>query len=132
MSLLTLDREVADYFIVHELLHFFVPNHGKLWKSLMRAHLGDYETLASRLPVQERRDRSAGKAAQGQKRVHSKPQYLARRSNGKGFPDLLVAGELHGFREVLTCLFLRESFSPCRHSQMLVMNASPNWLQISA
>jgi hypothetical protein len=29
--------------IVHELLHFYVPNHGKLWKSLMRAHLGDYE-----------------------------------------------------------------------------------------
>ena len=31
-----------DYVIVHELLHFAVPNHGKLWKSLMRAHLGDY------------------------------------------------------------------------------------------
>lgn len=31
---------------MHELLHFFVPNHGKLWKSLMRAHLGDYETPA--------------------------------------------------------------------------------------
>ena len=29
--------------IVHELLHFYVPNHGKLWKSLMRACLGDYE-----------------------------------------------------------------------------------------
>jgi hypothetical protein len=29
--------------IVHELLHFSVPNHGKLWKSLMRAHVGDYE-----------------------------------------------------------------------------------------
>ena len=34
---------VWDYVIVHELLHFFVPNHGKLWKSLMRAHLGEYE-----------------------------------------------------------------------------------------
>jgi predicted metal-dependent hydrolase len=50
-ELLTLDREVADYVIVHELLHFFVPNHGKLWKSLMRAHLGDYERLASKLPA---------------------------------------------------------------------------------
>jgi predicted metal-dependent hydrolase len=49
-ELLGLDREVWDYVIVHELLHFFVPNHGKLWKSLMRAHLGDYETLAGRLP----------------------------------------------------------------------------------
>ena len=50
-ELLTLDREVADYVIVHELLHFFVTNHGKLWKSLMRAHLGDYEKLAAKLPA---------------------------------------------------------------------------------
>ena len=40
-ELLELDRNLWDYVIVHELLHFFVPNHGKLWKSLMRAHLGD-------------------------------------------------------------------------------------------
>ena len=26
-----------------------VPNHGKLWKSLMRAHLGDYERQEERL-----------------------------------------------------------------------------------
>jgi hypothetical protein len=45
------DRELGDYVIVHELLHFSVPNHGKLWKSLMRAHLGDWEGLAERLPV---------------------------------------------------------------------------------
>lgn len=32
-----------DYVIVHELLHFSVPNHGRLWKSLMRCHLGEYE-----------------------------------------------------------------------------------------
>jgi hypothetical protein len=38
-----------DYIIVHELLHFFAPNHGKLWKSLMRAHLGDYERTEARL-----------------------------------------------------------------------------------
>jgi predicted metal-dependent hydrolase len=42
-ELLKLDRETGDYVIVHELLHFSVPNHGKLWKGLMRAHLGDYE-----------------------------------------------------------------------------------------
>ena len=48
-ELLTLDGELSDYVIVHELLHFFVPNHGKLWKSLMRAHLGDYERLEERL-----------------------------------------------------------------------------------
>jgi predicted metal-dependent hydrolase len=48
-DLLALDRELADYVIVHELLHFYVPNHGKLWKSLMRAHLGDYERAESKL-----------------------------------------------------------------------------------
>ena len=44
-----MDRAVGDYVIVHELLHFSVPHHGKLWKSLMRAHLGDYEKLDRKL-----------------------------------------------------------------------------------
>ena len=48
-ELLSLDRDVGDYVIVHELLHFVVPHHGKLWKSLMRAHLGDYERLDGKL-----------------------------------------------------------------------------------
>ncbi len=48
-SLLSRPRGVQDYVIVHELLHVSVPNHGKLWKSLMRAHLGDYEALEARL-----------------------------------------------------------------------------------
>ena len=48
-ELLSYDDKVVDYVIVHELLHFFVPNHGNLWKSLMRAHLGAYEEVASRL-----------------------------------------------------------------------------------
>jgi predicted metal-dependent hydrolase len=48
-ELLTLDPAIGDYVIVHELLHFSVPNHGKLWKSLMRVHLGDYEKIESRL-----------------------------------------------------------------------------------
>lgn len=50
-ELVTMPRELGDYVIVHELLHFSVPNHGKLWKSLMRAHLGDYEKLKERLDV---------------------------------------------------------------------------------
>jgi hypothetical protein len=49
-DLLGLDAELWDYVIVHELLHFSVPNHGRLWKSLMRAYLGDYESVALRLP----------------------------------------------------------------------------------
>jgi len=48
-ELLDLERGLADYVIVHELLHFSVPNHGKLWKCLMRAHLGDYERLEKKL-----------------------------------------------------------------------------------
>lgn len=44
-SLLAKSSDLQDYVIVHELLHVNVPNHGKLWKSLMRAHLGDYERL---------------------------------------------------------------------------------------
>ena len=48
-DLLDLEPELWDYVIVHELLHFSVPNHGKLWKSLMRVHLGDYEQLEARL-----------------------------------------------------------------------------------
>ena len=48
-ELLDLDRDVGEYVIVHELLHFVVPHHGKLWKSLMRAYLGDYEKLDDKL-----------------------------------------------------------------------------------
>ena len=48
-SLLRQPHEPQDYVIVHELLHVSVPNHGKLWKSLMRAHLGDWEAMQQRL-----------------------------------------------------------------------------------
>jgi hypothetical protein len=48
-ELLDLDCDLGDYVIVHELLHFSVPNHGKLWKSRMMVHLGDHEKLAERL-----------------------------------------------------------------------------------
>jgi hypothetical protein len=48
----------SELIIVHELLHFSVPNHGKLRKSPMRAHLGDYELhrgtmLKRRPPIRE-------------------------------------------------------------------------------
>ena len=49
VELLLLDRDIVDYVIVHELLHLFVPNHGSLWKSLMRAHLGSYEERETKL-----------------------------------------------------------------------------------
>jgi len=48
-ELLDIDKKLGEYVIVHELLHFNVPNHGKLWKSLMRAYLGDYEKIEMKL-----------------------------------------------------------------------------------
>lgn len=53
-ELLGLDKKLGEYVIVHELLHFSVPNHGKLWKSLMIAHLGDYRNIERRLKTQDR------------------------------------------------------------------------------
>ncbi len=53
-DLLDLDKGVGDYVIVHELLHFRVPNHGQLWKSLMRAYLGDYEKYEEKLRLLSR------------------------------------------------------------------------------
>ena len=48
-ELLDMDKEIGDYVIVHELLHFNVPNHGKLWKILMTAYLDDYEKIENKL-----------------------------------------------------------------------------------
>ena len=48
-ELLPLESEIWDYVIVHELLHISVPNHGKLGKTLMRAHLGEWEKTAAKL-----------------------------------------------------------------------------------
>jgi predicted metal-dependent hydrolase len=48
-ELLDMAKDLGEYVIVHELLHFAVPNHGKLWKSLMRAHLGSYEESEKQL-----------------------------------------------------------------------------------
>jgi hypothetical protein len=44
-----LPQDLQDHVVVHERLHFQVPNYGKLWKSLMRTHLGDYGALAAKL-----------------------------------------------------------------------------------
>jgi len=52
-ELLNKDAKFQDYVIVHELLHLRVPNHGKLWKSLMRAYLGDWEKVKEELNVKD-------------------------------------------------------------------------------
>ena len=61
IELLDLDTKLGDYVIVHELLHFHVPNHGKLWKSLMRTYLGNYERLEERLKERSSNYRGNGK-----------------------------------------------------------------------
>ena len=41
-DLLAQPEEFRQYVIVHELLHLKVPNHGKLFKTLLRAHLNSW------------------------------------------------------------------------------------------
>lgn len=48
-ELLGFDKQIGNYVIVHELLHFNYPNHGRVWKSLMTAYLGDYEKMEMKL-----------------------------------------------------------------------------------
>jgi hypothetical protein len=67
-ELLSLNRDVADHVIVHELLHFSVLNHGRLWKSLMRAHLGDYEKQEEQLSLGCGRNPGMGKVSRPQAR----------------------------------------------------------------
>ena len=41
--ILSVRKSFMDYVIVHELLHLRVPNHGKLFKSLMDAYLPGWQ-----------------------------------------------------------------------------------------
>ena len=50
-ELLGINTQLGDYVIVHELPHYSVPTHGKVWKALMRAHLGDYEKIEQSLKI---------------------------------------------------------------------------------
>ena len=48
-DLLSLPEALAEFVIVHELVHLLVPNHGKLFKSFMSAYLPDWEERQDRL-----------------------------------------------------------------------------------
>ena len=48
-DLLNLPQELAEFVIVHELVHLLVPNHGKVFKSFMYAYLPDWEEREKRL-----------------------------------------------------------------------------------
>jgi predicted metal-dependent hydrolase len=41
-DLLTIPRSLAEYVVVHELVHLLVPNHGKVFKSFLAAYLPDW------------------------------------------------------------------------------------------
>jgi len=47
-DLLKEHSDFQEYVIVHELLHLRVPNHGKLFRSLISLYLPNWEVLASR------------------------------------------------------------------------------------
>lgn len=44
-ELLNQSPKFRDYVIVHELVHIHVPNHGKLFKTLMTVHLPGWEEI---------------------------------------------------------------------------------------
>ncbi len=48
-EVLFLDETLQDFVIIHELLHLKVPNHGKLFKSLMSVHLPNWKKIEKRL-----------------------------------------------------------------------------------
>lgn len=48
-DLLKLPPRQQDYVIVHELLHLRLPNHGRVFKALLAAHLPDWQKLHDRL-----------------------------------------------------------------------------------
>jgi len=49
-ELTKLPKEVAEYAILHELLHLIIPNHGKTFKALLSAHMPNWEKLHNKLP----------------------------------------------------------------------------------
>jgi predicted metal-dependent hydrolase len=41
-DLLAIPRSIAEYVVVHELVHLLAPNHGKVFKSFLAAYLPDW------------------------------------------------------------------------------------------
>jgi hypothetical protein len=48
-ELTKLPKEVAEYAVLHELLHVAVPNHGKKFKALLSAYMPDWESRHAKL-----------------------------------------------------------------------------------
>jgi hypothetical protein len=51
-ELTKLPREVAEYAVLHELLHVAVPNHGKKFKAMLSAYMPDWEKRSKKLKSQ--------------------------------------------------------------------------------
>jgi hypothetical protein len=49
-DLLLQPQRFQEYAIIHELLHLQVPNHGKLFKSLLRAYMPNWEQIVKDIP----------------------------------------------------------------------------------
>lgn len=49
IDLLRESRDFQEYVIIHELLHLQIPNHGKLFKSMMNIFLPGWEILDSQI-----------------------------------------------------------------------------------
>jgi predicted metal-dependent hydrolase len=47
-EVLSQPSDFREFVIVHELLHLKIPNHGKLFKTLLRAYIPNYESIRSR------------------------------------------------------------------------------------
>ena len=48
-ELTKLPKELAEYAILHELLHLIVPNHGKAFKALLSVYMPNWEELHNKL-----------------------------------------------------------------------------------
>lgn len=48
-DLLSVDYDLAEFVVVHELIHLLVPNHGKVFKSFLAAYLPDWREKEQRL-----------------------------------------------------------------------------------
>jgi predicted metal-dependent hydrolase len=60
-ELITMPKPLGDFVIVHELVHVLAPNHGRVFKSFMRAYMPDWQDRERKL---RKATKGAGKAAQ--------------------------------------------------------------------
>ncbi|MGH7857178.1 MAG: M48 metallopeptidase family protein [Candidatus Binatia bacterium] len=65
-DLLREEAAFRDVVIVHELLHLIVPNHGKLFRSLLRSYLPNWEDAAA--------GRVASVCSYGHERLDRRPE----------------------------------------------------------